>query len=125
MKTIKYISTGLAFGFICTVLFSITFLGLNEITSQYLAWLIASALYGMSSMIFEIKSLNQLCISAIHYLACLAITSINVYIFYTEYLVSVFICFTLSYILIYIIMWLVAKRQTEDLNNALKQKNNH
>ncbi len=122
MKTLNYLSMGLAFGFVFTTFFSTLFIGLNVFTMQLIAWLIACAIYGVSSMIFEVKNLKLLHATLIHFLIYLSVTGINMYIFYREYLASVIISFVLTYIILYIIMWFSEKRKIREINNKLKQK---
>ncbi len=122
MKVIKYLSVGLSIGFVCTTMFAVLFMGLNDMTKQILAWFIASALYGLSSMLFEIKTLKTLCISIVHYVLCLTITGINIYLFYQEYFAVVLISFTVIYIIIFIVMWLVDIRVTVGINKKLSEK---
>ncbi len=122
MKLLQHIGIGLSIGFVFTTFFSIFFIGFNTITIQFLAWLIASALYGASALLFQIKSINLLLCSILHYAICLAITAVNIYLFYTDYFVSALLSFTLSYIMLYIIMWLIERRKISALNEKLNKK---
>ncbi len=122
MKLLQHLGVGLSIGFVLTTAFSVTFMGLNEFTAQVLAWFIASALYGVSSMIFKIRSIKYLYISIIHYLICLGITGVNVYLFYQDYLISVLISFSISYFIIYIIMWLIEKHNLALINKKLSSR---
>lgn len=122
MKAVKYIFIGLGFGFVITTISIISFIGMNYITVQLLAWLIASALYGLSTLVFESKKLNLLASTAIHFIICLAITSVNVYIFYRHAVSSVIVRFVIVYAIIYLIQWLISKNDMKKLNKKLSKK---
>ncbi len=121
MKITRYIAIGLGFGFTITTFFLVFIYGLNEITSQLLGWYIASALYGISSMIFENKKLKPIVISIISYLCCLSITGVMIAIFYREYLLAVLTSFTVLYVLIYIIMFFIEKNSIKKTNEKLNK----
>ncbi len=121
MKTCNAVGFGLAIGFVFTVGFSILFMGLNEVSAQFLAWMIASALYGLSSRIFDIKALHTAVAAVIHFVVCLSITSVNLYLFYRPYLGSVLIGFVVTYIIMFVIMGLVERHKMKQINEKLKQ----
>ncbi len=100
----------------------VTFIGINEITAQILAWFIASSLYGISSLIYKNRKMGLIPTTVIHFFICLGITSVNLYLFYREYMISVVISFTLFYVIIYIVMWLAERHQVKKLNEKLKSK---
>ncbi len=119
MKIIKYTSVGLAIGFVVTTLSLVLILGFNEITEQVFAWLIASAVYGISALVFEIQSLKTLYLSIIHYAICACVTAVNIALFYSEYLMTVFVSFTVIYAVVYLLMWLGERRKIKLLNDKL------
>lgn len=122
MKAIKYIFAGLGFGFIATTICIIAFIGMNSITAQLLAWLIASALYGLSSIIFESKKLSLPISTAIHFVICLGITLVNVYLFYLEAMVPVIVVFVIIYFINYLIQFMIYKNEIKKLNKKLSEK---
>lgn len=121
-KIAQYLQTGLAIGFVLTTVFSTISSGINDFTAQIIAWCIASAIYGVSSMVFEIESLNTLAASIMHYAICAITTTVNVIIFYQPYAISVFASFTITYIAIYLVFWQIEKQKIKKLNAKLQEK---
>ena len=95
MKTLKYLITALGIGFICTTFSQSLFSGFNEITTQTLAWFIASAIYGISSMLFENQKLSTLFKCIIQYAIALSVTIVTTLLFYKPYVISVILSFSL------------------------------
>ncbi len=122
MKAIKYIFTGLGFGFLCTTLTMASIMGLNDITVQTLAWMIASGFYGLVSIIFENEKLSMLVKNIIHYALCLLVTLVLIIMFYKEYMLIVFISFTIMYIIINLIMTHFVKKDIEEMNKKLASR---
>lgn len=122
MKAIKYIFVGLGFGFIVTTICSIAFNGINPITAQLLAWLIASALYGLSALVFDSKKLSLPTSTVIHFIICLGVTLVNVYLFYRQAIISVIVVFVIVYIIIYFVQWVIAKNDIKKLNEKLNKR---
>ena len=121
MKTIKYLMVGLGIGFICTTFAMLLSMGLNEITTQILAWFLASGAYGVSAIIFDNSKLSLLLKCIIHYLISLSITGIVIFILYRPYAISVAISFTISYFIIFFVMRQIEKRNIKMLNDKLKK----
>ncbi len=121
MKIINAIGIGLAFGFVFTTFFMTLFTGFNETTIQTIAWLIASACYGGSALVFEIKNLKLPYISLIHYAICATITGIMTFLFYKELFLTVFVSFTIVYLICYTVMFFVESYQTKEINKKLKK----
>ena len=122
MKTFNYLLRGLGIGFIITTVSLLVFVGVNELTKQLFAWLVASAIYGLTSVIFESKNLNLLSCTIIHFFICLSITMINIFLFYRAYLVIVLVEFVVIYSLIYVVMWLIDRNKIKKINQRLKEK---
>lgn len=121
MKVFNYLAVGLSIGFVITTVFMAVFQADSEVTHQVIAWCIASALYGISSMVFEIKSLNTLCLSILHYIICFVITGVNIYLFYREYISTVLVSFTIIYVVIYVVIWLQERRNMRVINKKLSE----
>ena len=120
MKTIKYLMTGLGIGFICTTFFMLLFMGFNEVTTQILAWFIASGAYGVSTIIFDNHKLPMLLKCVIHYFITLSITAVVILVFYRSYAITVVITFTITYIIIFFVMHQIEKRNIKKMNEKLK-----
>ncbi len=122
MKGLKYASIGLAIGFVLTTMYMILFVGLNSITTQLLGWVIASAIFGVSSIIFEGESRMPLVNGIIHYGICLVVILVMTYIFYIDYILYIFISYSISYLVIYLIIWYVEKSNVKRINQKLNSK---
>ncbi len=120
MKVMAYIKTGIAIGFVMTVFFLFVF-GATSITiSNLFAWLLASIGYGVTSMIYENRSVKHACI--LHYFACLTITAIMSVLYYQEYVTIVVLSFTVSYFVIAYILFQIDKKNVSKINSKLEQK---
>ncbi len=123
MKIMKYLIAGTGIGFICTTFFMIMFIGFNPLTAQILAWLIASAIYGLSTMIFDNQKLRFFYKIIIHYIIALSVTLCIIYLFYQPYVISVLISFTITYIIVLYAVWQIEKNNIKKLNEKLKENN--
>lgn len=121
MNILKRIAVGLAFGFVITTFFLIASSTDKVVAYQVLAWCIASAIYGVSSVVYDIKSINTLCATLLHYVICLAVTGVNIYLFYREFLGGVIISFTVIYLVIYLVMWQCDRRSIGKINKKLNK----
>ncbi len=121
MKVLKAATIGLAYGFVITTLSMAIFIGMNEVTRQLIAWVIASICYGMSSLVFGIKTVKPILISCLHYIICLLVTGVNIFLFYQEYLGTVILYFTAIYVMIYLFSWYYDRITIGKLNEALKR----
>lgn len=124
MSGIKSITIGLAIGFVMTTFFVTVFNGFNEITTQLIAWCIASALYGLTAMIMRLSEKNILLVSTLHFLACFAITLVMAILFYKEVLIYVIGYFIISYIVIMLSIIISDKIKTKKINEKLSGKHN-
>lgn len=122
MKVLRYLTIGLAIGFVCTVFFMIVFIGINELTIQLLVWLLASAGFGLASMIFENEKLSYLAKNVIHFITSLAIVSTISLCLYRDLMVSVILCFVLAYIVIYFVMGMIDKYEVKKINEKLQSR---
>ncbi len=120
MKILNHLVVGLGIGFVFTTAMSTIFMGINEVTIQFIAWAIASGLFGLSALVFENNKRSLLASSAIHYVLCLIIAGVNIYLFYREYILTAFISFTITYLIIYIVMWQMQKNEVKHINAKLE-----
>ena len=121
MNHLKNATIGLAIGFICVTIFTTIYTGINEGTKQLIVWGIASLLYGLSAVVFEIEKLNTLTKVIIHFCIALSITSSIAFFLYKSELISVIIGFIIAYIIIYVVMWQVEKYNIKQLNNKIEK----
>ncbi len=121
MKVLKQMGIGLAIGFVLTIFFMTIHTGFNEFTIPMIAWAIASMLFGVSALVYQIKKLKLIQAFIIHFLCCLVIVGVNIFLFYNEYLVPVLISFAITYIVIYVIMYLIEKREIKKMNEKLNK----
>lgn len=119
MKITKSLITGLGIGFICTTFFMILFMGFNEFTLQMLVWLIASGIYGVSSLIFDNENISVILKYIIHYLISLSVTIIIAFLLYKPYIPYVAISFNITYFIIIFILWQIDKKNVKKINEKL------
>ncbi len=124
MKVMKFLITGFGIGYICTTVLMLSFIGLNETTTQVLIWFIASGIFGVSSMIFEIEKLSILTKAGIHIIICLFVVISIGYYYYKEYLITVVLSFVVMYVIIFAIIGLIERNEIKKLNQKLKSKEN-
>lgn len=122
MKVLKFASIGLSFGFLCTTFFMTLSIGVNDFTAQLIVWCIASIIFGVSAMISDVQRLSMLRATIIHYIICLSCVLIIANIFYQGLMSLIFGYFTITYIVIYIILYLSEKRATRHINEILKKR---
>ena len=68
------IVAGMGIGFPVTLLCMTLIGGMNEVIAEFMVWLVASALYGLLSRIYDKESLSLPLAMAIHMGGCLVIT---------------------------------------------------
>ena len=83
-KIIRYAATGLAIGSIiscaCLCAASLAFSGaIHPVLVEVMAWLGASLVYGLASMLFEWERLSLPLATALHMAVCLTITLLVAY----------------------------------------------
>ena len=123
-KFLLYLERGLAIGFLVTTFCLLVNTGANETMRQVLVWMIASALYGVISLLFEIDSLPLPAATALHLLLCTAVTSLAAWVLgYADSLLGmalhVFPTFLAIYAVIYLSIfasiWIGARRMNRKL----------
>jgi len=66
--------TGIGIGMPVTIICMALFGGWNAVIKEFLVWLIASALFGLLTNLFNIQKLSLPLITVIHCLGCILIT---------------------------------------------------
>lgn len=95
-----------------------------------LLWIIASALYGIASVLFDYLAIKKALI--IHFLVCLSITLCAFYLMATAFSIPVYYTMSLSifvviYLIIYLAIYLSQEKESNELNKtiqAYKKRNN-
>lgn len=130
-KILEHIIVGLGIGFVVTTA-SLWAFGLYEesgmtVMRQFTAWLIASPLYGLISMIYDSDKPFPLSL-AIHFVACAAVTfaasavsGIFEFMKWYEWFIYVLPVFIIIYIAISIVVTVIIKYQEKQINKKIKQ----
>ena len=125
-NTLMACITGIGVGMPISILCISTLGGFDETVKEVLVWLVASALFGLLSLIFNSGKLNLILSTAIHCVGCLAVTcgacTINGYSNnFFEILVSVLPVFAIVYIVIYSAAMISAKAEAKKINESLSK----
>lgn len=132
-KIIRYAATGLAIGSIvscaCLCLMSLAYTGaVHPVLVEVMAWLGASLVYGLASMLFEWERLSLPLATALHMVICLAITLLVAYgLGYgagVSLLMGVTPVFLVIYAVIYLAFTLHDRRCAQQANQRLKARPN-
>lgn len=119
---------GMGFGFPITLLCMVLIGGYNGVIREFGVWMIASALYGLLSMILDNDHLDlPLPLSiGLHFFGCVAITVgaalFNGYIRSIADVLPVLIPAVLIYIVVCLICFLLMKQKEKQINKALQEK---
>ncbi|MCI9625281.1 MAG: DUF3021 domain-containing protein [Clostridia bacterium] len=134
-KVMEHVIVGLGIGFVVTTV-CLWIFKLNEATGaevmrEFTVWLIASALYGLISLIYDSNmSLPLSC--AIHFIACALVTFIasvasgiiDYFAHWYEWFIYVLPVFVLIYLVIGTGMTIVARCQAKKINEKISKKSN-
>lgn len=118
---------GIGIGMPVTIICMIIVGGWNGVIKEFLVWLVASALFGVLSILFKSSKLPLPLITAIHCVGCLVITcSACAIIGYAENFFSILLAvlpvFIVVYAVIYIATLLGAKAEAKRINAELSNK---
>lgn len=121
------IISGIGIGMPVTILCMVIIGGWNETIKEFLVWLIASALFGVLSIVFKSSRLPLPLITVIHCVGCLCITCgacaiIGYADSFFTILLSVLPVFVVVYAVIYIVTLISAKAEAKRINEALEKK---
>ncbi len=119
--------SGIGIGMPVTIICMLILGGWNETIKEFLVWLVASALFGVLSILFKNSRISLPIITAIHCVGCLIITctacAINGYSdSFWSILISVLPVFVVVYAAIYITTLIAAKAEAKKINDALNSK---
>ena len=118
--------TGIGIGMPITLLCMALIGGWNQAVKEVLVWLVASALFGVLSLIFNSGKLNLILSTTIHCVGCLAVTcaacTINGYSDnFFEMLLAILPVFAVVYIVIYTVSLISAKREAKKITESLNK----
>ena len=119
--------TGIGIGMPVTLLCMALIGGWNSAVKEVLVWLVASALFGVLSLIFNSAKLPLPLLTAIHCVGCLAVTctacTINGYSDnFFSMLLAILPVFVVVYAVIYGVTLINAKLEAKKINEDLKNK---
>ncbi len=119
--------TGIGIGMPVTVLCMALIGGWNSAVKEILVWLVASALFGVLSLIFNRGQLPLPLATAIHCVGCLAVTctacTVNGYSnnFFTM-LLAILPVFAVVYVVIYGVAFINARKEANKITETLNNK---
>lgn len=119
---------GMGFGFPITLLCMILIGGYNAVVQEFLVWMVASALYGVLSMVMDSKKFDMpLPVSiGLHALGCIVITMgaalLCGYIHSIADVLPILIPALVIYIVVCLICFLLMKQNEKQINKALEEK---
>ncbi len=134
-KVMEHLLVGLGIGFVVTTV-CLWIFGLNEATGaevmrEFTVWLVASALYGLISLIYDSKiSLPLSCV--IHFIVCASVTFVascisgimGYFTAWYEWFFYVLPVFVVIYLIIGTGMVIVERCQTKKINERISKKSN-
>lgn len=117
---------GIGIGIPITLLCMILIGGFNSVVAEFLVWTVASALFGILSLIFEKNELSLPAALAIHCVGCFAIALIACLVCgYADHFLSLVVgilpVFVVVYVVIYLAIMLKVKSDEKKINAALKK----
>lgn len=118
------IGIGIPVALICMILLG----GWNEVIMEFVVWTVASALFGvLSVVIFSNEKMHLILSTALHCVCCLSITvGACAIIGYgdnlAEILLAVAPIFAVVYVVIYAVSFLSMKKNAKKVNKALNEK---
>ena len=122
----SYALNGTGIGFPVTVLCMLLIGGYNGASRELLVWLVASALFGLTSgLFFRKEDLNLLTATALHFVCCLGIASGAGWLCgyadsFLELLTAMLPLFLVIYIAVYLAVFFAMKREAARINKALE-----
>lgn len=120
--------TGIGIGIPVTLICMISIGGFNEVIKEFLVWTVASALFGVLSVVtLSNDRVNRILATTIHCIGCLLITlgacTIIGYIEnVTEFLFAIASIFVVVYLVIFFAGFFMMKNNAKKTNEALSRK---
>lgn len=124
IATLTGIGIGIPVALICMVCIG----GWNEVIMEFLVWTVASALFGVLSVVtFSNDKMNLVLATALHCVGCLLITVGACWVIgyadsFFEILLSVAPVFVVVYVLIYLVSFFTMRKNAKKANEALGKK---
>ncbi len=128
MKYIIAILTGIGIGIPVALICMICIGGWNAVIMEFLVWTVASALFGVLSVVtFSNEKMNLVLATALHCLGCLSITVgacaiIGYADSFFEILFAVAPVFAIVYVAIYSVNFFTMRKNAKKANEALSKK---
>lgn len=125
---INAILTGIGIGIPVTLVCMISIGGWNEVVKEFLVWTVASALFGVLSVVtFSNDKMNLVLSTALHCVGCLLITVGACAIIgyannFFEILLSIAPVFVVVYVAIYSINFFTMRKNAKKANEVLSKK---
>ncbi len=122
------ILTGIGIGIPVTLICMISIGGFNSVVMEFLVWTIASALFGVLSVVtFKSDRMNMILSTALHCVGCLLITVGACWVIgyadnFLEILLSIAPVFIVVYVAIYSVSFISMKINAKKANDALSKK---
>lgn len=122
------ILTGIGIGIPVTLICMISIGGFNGVVKEFLVWTIASALFGVLSVVtFKSDRLNMISATVLHCVGCLLITVGACAIIgyadnFFEILLAVAPVFIIVYVVIYSVNFFTMRKNAKKANEALSRK---
>ncbi len=119
--------TGIGIGIPVALLCMTLIGGYNEVIKEFLVWTVASALFGLVSVLFQGERFNLIVTTAIHCVCCMLITAGACFIIgyvkgFGEFLIAIVPVFLLVYVVIYFVTFISMKKAAKEANEALSNK---
>lgn len=119
--------SGIGIGMPITLLCMTLIGGYNGVIREFLVWLIASALFGVLSLVFQSSKINFIVATIIHCIGCLLVTCTSCAVIgYSDNFVSILLAvlpiFVVVYAVIYTVSIITMKKEAKKANEALKSR---
>jgi len=126
-SVLRYALIGIGIGIPITLICMILIGGFNSVVAEFLVWTVASALFGILSLIFERQSLPLPAAMAIHCVGCFVITILACLICgyaknFLSLIAGILPVFVVVYMVIYIAIMLKVKADEKKINKALEKE---
>lgn len=121
------IFTGIGIGIPVTLICMISIGGWNPVVMEFLVWTIASALFGLMSLIFRSEKINPTLSTILHCIGCLLVTVSACTIIgygnnFLEILLAIVPVFAIVYVVILVTGSISMKKNAKKANEALSKK---
>lgn len=124
---LMYVAVGIAFGAIAITFSLYVNFGMNEMLKQIIVWLIAAALIGLISIIYESDRLTDITATLIHAPVTVAVALISGWILnygdgsFSVLLMRMLPTVLIMYGIIHLVLFLIRRATLRELNARLKK----